>query len=94
MQRVLVCVLLVGALISASSAHAALSSGKVSATESGFEARSALKSAGGVEFAGYWGYAQCVAERRAWQGQHGMTGWSMLTPVMIGTAASCFEAFY
>ncbi len=94
MQRVLVCVLLVGALIGASSAHAALSSGKVSAaTESGFEARPTPKSIGGVEFAGYWGYAQCVAERGAWQKQHGMMGWSMLTPVMIGTAASCFEAF-
>ena len=43
--------------------------------------------------AGYWGYAQCVAERRAWQSQHGMLGWSLLTPVTIGTAVSCFEAW-
>lgn len=43
--------------------------------------------------AGFWGYAQCVAEKRAWMGQHGMTAWSMLTPVMIGTSFSCFEAY-
>ena len=83
MKKLAVSLVLAGVLLAGALAQAALSSGQ----------KPAANRANGVQLAGYWGYANCVAGKRAWQAQHGMLGWSMLSPVMIGTAASCFEAF-
>jgi hypothetical protein len=83
MQKIVASVLVSGILAAAAPAHAGLAMMQQAPPER----------VTSVQMAGYWGYANCVAGKRAWQGMHGMLGLSMLSPVMIGTAVSCFEAF-